>query len=385
MKVLVIHTAYKLRGGEDTVVQNEIELLMSAGHKIELLQFSNSGGTLFKLLQLPFNLSSYNATKQKIKDFKPDIIHIHNLHFAASPSVVYAAKKQRVPVVITLHNYRLLCPSATLFEEDALYTKSINCVFPWDAVVKAVYHKSRLLTFWLSCSMWLHQWLGTWKWPVKYIALGDYTKEIFAQSKLAFILPHIAIKPNFCYADEAIQNRTGDYYLFVGRLSEEKGLRVLIDAFSQNNLPLKIAGTGPMEKELRARAAAFTNITFLGSLNKKGIENLLANAKALIFPSIWYETFGMVVIEAFAMGIPVIASKLGQMAITITDRLNGLYFEAGNSTDLLQKLTLFESLSSTELEVYKINARKTYDQLYTPEKNLKILEQLYQDAVNSSF
>ena len=164
MKVLIVHTSYKYKGGEDIVVQEEAKLLTSYGCEVEVLLFSNEGNTLLKLLQLTFNISAYLKTIEKINLFKPDVVHIHNLHFAASPSVIYAVKKCRIPIVLTLHNFRLLCPSATLFFNGKLFTDSLRQSFPVNAIRKGVY-RNAIITFWLSFSIKLHQWLGTSRMP----------------------------------------------------------------------------------------------------------------------------------------------------------------------------------------------------------------------------
>ncbi len=381
MKVLIVHTTYKLKGGEDSVVANETDLLNAAGVETSVLQFSNTGSTLLKVAQMPFNFGSYRATKQKIREFKPDIVHIHNLHFAGSASVILAIKKFKIPIVFTLHNYRLLCPSATLFYNGAMFTDSLTQNFPLNAIKKGVYLNSKPLTFWLGASLWLHQALGTWQKIDKFIALGQHTKEIFANSKLNSIADKIVIKPNFCF--KSIEYSTsGEYYLYVGRLSEEKGVNVLLKAFEENGLPLKIAGTGPMENEVIGSAQTHTNIQFVGSVDKEMVNSLMGNAKALIFPSQWYETFGMVIIEAFSAGVPVIASNLGQLKFTVNDQKNGLLFESGNEDDLNKKLYYFESLSSEQIKHYKEGAFNSYSEKYSPEINTAALLSIYSNLIN---
>ncbi|MEB0261133.1 MULTISPECIES: glycosyltransferase [unclassified Mucilaginibacter] len=377
MRVLVIHTTYKLRGGEDTVVANEVELLRSVNVEVDVLQFSNAHHTLWKVIQLPFNYSSYVRTKERIRDFKPDIVHIHNLHFAGSPSVIYAIKKCKVPFVLTLHNYRLLCPSATLFVNGSIFTDSLTQAYPWNAVLKGVYLDSKLLTFWVSCSMIFHQLIGTWKYVDKFIALGQDTKKIFSRSTFKFIEAATIVKPNFCYTSSSPKRATGKYYLYVGRLSIEKGVNLLLTAFSESGLPLKIIGTGPMEQEVISASAKYPNIQFMGVLDKKFVNEQLADATALIFPSQWFETFGMVIIEAFAAGVPIIASDIGQLKFTIKQHYNGLRFEAGNVTDLKDKINLYERLKSTDKLLYRENAFVSYQEYYTPQKNVKQLMRIY--------
>lgn len=385
MKILVIHTKYRYKGGEDSVVSNEIKLLESKGAQVQLLQFSNQKNAFLNVLQLPFNYTAYSKTMKNISSFRPDVIHIHNLHFAGSPSVIYAIKKQRVPFVMTLHNYRLLCPSATLFANGKIFTDSVNKIWPFKAVTKGVYLHSVPLTLWLSLSMLTHQLLGTWKSISKFIALGEHSKQLFVDSKLKLNPDDIAIKPNFCYAPNREELKLkGYYYVYIGRLSDEKGLNTLLNAFVKNKLPLKIVGSGPMEEEVKNYSNKYININYLGSLAKENVYILLKNASALIFPSVWYETFGMSIIEAFSNGTPVIASKLGQMKNLITDKYNGLHFEAGNEEDLNEKVNFFENLSEQTMQVYRMNAHKTYEEKFTPEINAQALFSIYNSVIHTA-
>ncbi|MGN6181006.1 MAG: glycosyltransferase family 4 protein [Mucilaginibacter sp.] len=384
MRILIVHTLYKVKGGEDSVVYNEAELLRSAGHVVDLLIFSNSKNTLLKVLQMPFNLSSYRRALQRIHEFKPEIIHVHNLHFAGSPAVLYAAKKVRVPVVMTLHNYRLLCPSGTLFFRERLFARSVNQLFPVEAVKKGVYQNSKLITFWLAFSGMLHQLAGTWEIPGKYVILGDNTRSLFADSKLKRITDRMMVKPNFCFGDTINQHTKDGYYVYVGRLSAEKGINVLLGAFGNSGKRLKIAGSGPMEAQVNQAAAKCPEIEFCGPQSPDEVRKLIAGAKALIFPSIWFETFGMVIIEAFSCGVPVIASAIGEAKHLVADNVNGLLFAPGDENDLLAKLEYFEALDDNALAKFSQQALKAYQENYTPELNLKKLHYVYNAALSSA-
>lgn len=384
MRILIIHTMYKIKGGEDSVVFNEVELLRSAGNEVETLFFSNNEKTLLKVMQLPFNVTSYRLTLEKIRSFKPDVIHVHNLHFAGSPAVLYAAKKARVHVVMTLHNYRLLCPSGTLFFKEKLFTRSLKQLFPVEAVKQGVYQNSKLITFWLALSGMMHQLAGTWKIPDKYVILGDNVKSLFEESKLKEITDRMLVKPNFCFEGAPHQHPADGYYIYVGRLSAEKGINMLLDAFSNTNKRLKIAGSGPLETKVKEVASQYPNIEFLGSQSPGETRKLIGGAEALIFPSIWFETFGMVIIEAFSCGTPVIASAIGEAKHLVTDNVNGLLFNPGDKKDLLAKLQYFEALTNDELTKLGEGALKTYQDNYTPEENLRQLHSVYHAAVASA-
>ncbi len=381
MRVLIIHTIYKLKGGEDSVVANEINLLKNEGIETELLQFSNEGNTFLKLAQLPFNYYSYKKTKQIISSFKPDVVHIHNLHFGGSASVIYAIKKHKVPFVITLHNYRLLCPSATLFHNGQIFTDSINSLFPWKAVFKGAYLNSKILTFWVAFSMYLHQKFGTWKNANKLIVLGEHSKNLFKSSKLNSVSNNLVVKPNFCYPTTSSAQNKESYYLYIGRLSEEKGVKVLLNAFKKSEHLIKIVGTGPMEEEVKQANQAYKNIQYLGKCEKVEIDMLLTKATALIFPSLWYETFGMVIIEAFSNSTPVITSAIGQMRNIITDKYNGFHFKVGDANNLNQIINDFENFTESERTFYGRNALKTYHDKYTPSINADLLLTIYQSVI----
>jgi glycosyltransferase involved in cell wall biosynthesis len=396
MRVLVIHTYYKLKGGEDSVVANEIELLRSQGLVVEQLSFSNSGSTLLKLIQVPFNYGSYQKTVRKVQKFKPDVVHIHNLHFSGSASVIYALKKLNVPIVMTLHNYRLLCPSGSLYHDNHLFLDSLKPGFAWSAVKNGVYQNSKAITFWIAASMYLHEKLGTWKNINKFILLGQHSRELFATSKLSSLAGRMVVKPNFCFpvllagpitsnagaSSAASSTIMGDqsYYLYVGRLTEEKGVPVLLDAFKDSAHQLKVIGTGPLEDMVQDYARKYSNIIFVGAQPKDRVNVFIQGASALIFPSIWYETFGMVVIEAFSAGVPVIASDLGNIKNMVTDGVNGLRFKAADPRDLKNKIEFFENLSREERAFYRQNARETYLKHYSPEANAEQLLALYQSV-----
>jgi len=381
MRILIIHTGYKIRGGEDSVVDNEMALLRSAGHNVEILQFTNAGHTLLKLLQLPFNYQSYNKTKHFIASFKPDVIHLHNLHFAGSTSVIYAVKKFRIPMVVTLHNYRMLCPSGTLFFDDKLFTTSLNKMLPLEAIKKGVYQNSKFITLWLSISAAINQITKTWEIPDRYIILGNNAKDVFMASKYSHLADKMRVKPNFCFPYPEKQKEPGDYFLYVGRLSPEKGVQTILNAFSKTDLSLKVVGAGPLEQGIKKQFSRFKNMELLGVKDKDEVYSLISGAAAVVFSSIWYETFGMVVIEAFACGTPVIASSIGEAKNLVNDKVNGLLFEAGNENDLLEKLLYYQSLPIADKRLFQANALKTYQENYTPGINLKQLVDLYQEII----
>jgi glycosyltransferase involved in cell wall biosynthesis len=385
MRVLIIHTRYKLRGGEDSVVDNEAALLQAQGVSVDTLFFDNAEQTLLKLLQLPFNYGSYSATRSAIQAFHPDVVHIHNLHFSGSAAVIYAIRKAKLPVVMTLHNYRLLCPSGSLFHGGQLFLHSLSGKFPWAAVNAGVYQQSRVITFWLALSNYLHQKIGTYRLVDQFILLGEHSKAIFANAALSPYAHKMTVKPNFSphSVEQATVENKQSHYLYVGRLTAEKGILVLLEAFAHNQLPLVIVGTGPLEEIVIEYAEKYPNLTFLAEQPLSKIYNLLTDTIALIFPSVWYETFGMVVIEAFSKAVPVIASNLGNIKFLVTDQLNGLTFESGNSDDLSRVALQYQQLTPFQKQEYQQHALQTYLNKYAPEHNFKQLLHIYQTAINT--
>ena len=381
MRILILHCSYQYKGGEDTVVEEEMKLLISAGHQVKLLLFSNSGNELLKALQLPFNFSSYLTTKKIIKAYKPDIVHIHNLHFAASPSVMYAIARCKIPFVITLHNYRLLCPSGTLFFGGKIFQDSLKQNFPWSAIKKGVYKNSKIFTFWLSLSTKLHQWLGTWKLCNKYIVLSDFSRQLVLQSNLHLSPVQIVIKPNFGASYTISNVSVNNHFLYVGRLTEEKGILLLLNTFSALGYEIRIAGDGPLKNKVIEFSEKFSNIKFLGSLEKQDVLEQLRSCTALIFPSVWFEGMPLIIIEAFSTGTPVIASKLGAMESMIIHGYNGFHFAPGDQEDFSTQLTKWTKCSYEQKKSLRRNSLKSYREHYSPKSNVRQLEAIYNSVL----
>lgn len=382
MRILFIHTYYRLPGGEDAVVQNEMDLLRSQGHTVDLLAFNNQGKGLFKLLMLPFNPFSYKQTIDRIKEFQPDIVHIHNLHFAASPAVIYAIRKMKVPMVMTVHNYRLICPSASLFNNGNLFLDSLDAKFPWSAVKNGVYQNSKILTFWLALSTYFHKKLNTYKLVDKFIFLNPHSKQLFLVSTFPIEEEKCEIKPNYLLDTPfSLRPKKESFFFYIGRLTQEKGVMTLLKAFENTSTWLKIAGIGPLQSVVEEYAKRNSNIEYLGQQNREEIGSLLNDAEALIFPSIWYETFGMTIVEAFAKGVPVITSHLGNMKVLVTDKVNGLLFKPGNSADLKEKVEQFKTIELGAKITMRHNARMSYEQKYTAEINASKLMAIYESCI----
>lgn len=380
MKILVIHTFDQVKSGDDSVVENEVRLLRSKGEEVELMRIEDHGRVLSRVLQMPFNHRCYRKVKQKILSFNPDAVHMHYLDFSCAVAVVSAAKKFKLPLVYTLHNYNLLCPSGTLFYKNSLLSDSLNRHFSWKVIWQGLYCNSRLLTFLLSLSMFIHYLMGTWKGVSRFIVPGEYTRQLFARSKMSGIINRMIIKPAFCYPAKEDQPLKIEppYYLYLGEFSDEKGLPVLLEAFADNKLPVKVAGSGYLKRLVVGYSEFYPNIFPIEVRTAAERSMLLENATALIFPATWYETFGSVITEAFSKGIPVITTDRGNLKEMVRDGYNGLLFEADNDKDLRAKIDQLEVMEEPEKNNYSKNAVCTYKNNYTPEKSAATLIALYQ-------
>ena len=382
MNILILHNEYQQYGGEDTVVKNEVKLLQDAGHSVHVEIISNHqiNGFFSKLSAaygLVFSWKSYFSIKKLIKEISPDVVHVHNFFPLWSPSIFYACKSLNTPVILTLHNYRTICPTALLMHDGEVTEKSINNG-PWWSVPKKVYRGSLLGTFLLALMISIHRYLDTWNRQVsKFIVLTKFAKAKF--SSAGFLENKIVVKPNFVDIDFDQNQKTLDStFLYVGRLSEEKGISTLKKVVEKNNaLKVTIVGTGPQEQEL-----SHSNFNHLGKQSLESVFNQMKKHMVLVMPSIWYEGFPMTLVEAYANGLPVIASRIGALEELVEHQVTGLLFEAGNSDSLAQ--TMQWALDHPQ-EMYQmgLNARKKYEQFYTAQKNLQQLEDIYMDAIQS--
>jgi len=383
MKILLLHTYYLQKGGEDGVFKLE-QLLLGQREDVRTLTFQNLSGWrgASQFLRSLWNVSAAKKLKKVIAEYRPDVIHLHNLHFAIGPIAIRVANKAGIPVVLTLHNYRLLCPSTTLIYKGQLFTDSINASFPWKAVVNKVYRNSALQTFWLAFVVWFHKKIGTWRMVDKYIVLTDFARTLFVNSSFGVSEQKYVVKPNFVNAVATQPAKRMGRFLFIGRLSQEKGIQMLMEAFRNIDHELYIAGDGPLKGELEKVCRQRENIKYIGSLDSDGVKEAMNQCIALIFPSIWYEGMPMTLLEAFASGTPVIAGNIGAMSSMVQHGYNGLHFKSGHPEDLIAQVQYWQSLSPEEKYNYSINARNTYESFYTPESNLEKFLTIYQSVVN---
>lgn len=379
------HNTYQYAGGEDAVVLNEANLLRQVGYDVHIHSISNDSivGTLDRIraaVNVSFSRKSFDEISNAIDRFNPDVLHVHNFFPLLTPSIHYAAKLRGLKVVQTLHNYRLICSAATFLRDGhvcelCLTGSKLNAV-RYKCYRESVVGSMALVNFQNK----IHASKGLIECTDRFVALTEFGRSKFIDGNIP--PEKIVVKPNFvvdrvdkiCQA--SMQNNSDDgYFLFVGRLSLEKGVHTLIDAW--RSLPekkLRIAGSGPLSDFISKNLT--NNIEVLGHLSAEQIAIQMMGAQALIFPSTWYEGLPMTVIEAFSLGLPVIASNIGSLSEIITDGLNGLHFSVGEHRELAQKVELICDAKGMRT-VLSDGARATYIRKYTPEANVRQLIDIY--------
>jgi glycosyltransferase involved in cell wall biosynthesis len=384
MKILTVHNKYKFRGGEDESREAEDRLLVARGHEIRELVFDNKtitgATTLIAGLTASWSSRAYRQVHQALSAWKPDILDVHNFFPLASPAVHYAARRLGIPVVQTLHNYRLFCPGALLFRNGAPCEDCVHSRFPWRGIVHRCYRGSALQTSAVSVMIGVHKTLRTWERTVsQFIAVSEFAKRKFVEA--GFPESKIMVKPNFVL-DPGAPGVGGGELVFVGRLTPEKGVRTLLAAMALTNpsVSLAIVGDGPLEPEVRSAAASDPRIRYLGRISQGAVLDLLGRATALIFPSEWYETFGRVAAEAFARGTPVVAARIGAVAEIVEDGRTGFHFQPGNARDLARVIDLAYG-SPQRLVSMRQEARREFELKYTAERNYELMMTAYNRAI----
>jgi glycosyltransferase involved in cell wall biosynthesis len=390
VKILFIHNKYKQYGGEDVAVELETAVLIRNGHDVKTILYDNRSvkglfSKIFTGLRSIYNFAAAEDLSKTILSFKPDIIHIHNLFFVVSPSVIYAANRHKIPVILTLHNYRLICANALLLRNNEVCELCTQKKFPIAGIRYKCYRNSSTESALVTAITGFHKFLDTWKNKVStYIILNEFSKSKLLHSSLHVPEHKMVTKPNFVPdPGEGIVGRE-NFFLFAGRISKEKGLHVLAKAFAgMPQYKLVIAGDGPEKNLLQEEFNAYSNICFTGQLEKKQVYEYMKKCKAFICPSIWYEGAPLTIIEAFATGTPVIASRLGSMAETIIDGFNGLHFTAGDAGDLCKKIELFIKEAEQHSMFYK-NARQTYLEKYHEDIHYNAILEIYQETIRKN-
>jgi glycosyltransferase involved in cell wall biosynthesis len=391
MNILQVHNRYTYKGGEWTVVNQEYDLLKN-NHNVEQYIVKNGKElqSVFNKARLVFkthyNAQSKKSIREKLDRSGTDVMHVHNFFPLLSPSIFEASREAGVPSVLTLHNYRLIHPNGLMYHNGKIDNRSLSgsayrCVFD------GVYRDSIFQTAVLAHMIEYHRKNNTWeKFPSAFIALSEFSRQMFVAGGLPE--ERIFVKPNFLkdpleeHSNLSLNAKKEDQFLFVGRISYEKGIQDLVNFWVENNIRSKlvIAGDGPLREKLQKKTTGNGQVQWLGQLSRKKILTKLAAAKALIFPTKWYEGQPLILLEALSMGCPVITSKIGNPQHIIRHGQTGFHFSPGNFKELNNYLNVINTQPEKTAEL-SMNARKTFLEKYTPEQNYHQLMDIYDRAV----
>lgn len=384
MRVLSIHNRYRQRGGEDAVFEDESQLLEDHGHTvIQYTATNEDGGQLrgFKLAgRTVWSTKSYRALSDVIESERPDVAHVHNSLAMVSPSAYYAARRNGVPVVQTLHNYRLLCPGVSFLRDGKVCEECLGRRLAWPAIRHGCYLESRAASATVAAMITTHRMIGTWEREVnRYIAPTEFLRDKFVEG--GFPAELIAVKPHFVAVDAGPGAGLDGSALYVGRLAEEKGLRTLLAAWEQAppGSKLRIVGDGPLADIVEAACDRLDGVEWLGNRAADEVRRLMGEAAFLVFPSECLEAFGLVIIEAFCAGTPVLASNVGPGAELIDHGRTGRHFRPGDTAGLAAQIRWFFE-HSADTSSMRSHARSEYEEKYTGERNYEELIEIY-DAV----
>lgn len=392
MKILLVHNFYgsDAPSGESNVFNIEKALLEGQGHIVNIFsrdsdEIRNQGvlGLIKGALSTPWNPFSAAALRTKVIEFEPDVVHVHNTFPLISPAIFHSIS-DLTATVITLHNYRLLCPAAIPIRNGKVCTECISSKSAYPAIKYGCYRNSRLATIPLAANVSLHRAKKTWCNHVDaFIALSDFQKNLMAEGGLPS--SKIYVKPNFYEGDPCVvpyMDRPR-YIVFVGRLSSEKGIRNLIEAWREwgaDAPELRIIGSGPLREELEKLSDGLA-VNFYGHISSEAAQAQIANAALLVLPSECFEGFPMVVREAFALGTPVATSNLGPLPSIVKHDYNGVIFEPFNPSSIRDMISAAWRDSNKLLDLAK-GARESYESLYNQDVNYKALINIYQIAID---
>ncbi len=377
MRIFIAHEHYRQPGGEDVVFDTEAALLEAAGHHVVRFEAHNDTvegmGALSLARATVWNRRAYDQVSAILREQRPDVAHFHNTFPLLSPSVYDACRDVRVPVVQTLHNFRLLCPATTLYRSGRLCEDCLAKRVKWPAFVHGCYRGSRGATGVTVAGLAWHHLRGTYRERVdRYVAMTEQERQTFVAGGLP--AERIVVKPHSVPDPGA--GPGGDHALFVGRLTPEKGVLTLLRAWQRlgPEIALTIVGDGPLRPAVVAAARAGVGIEYLGQQPRSTVLERMRGAGLLVFPSEWYETFGLSMVEALAAGTPVVAGRLGSAEEILETGVTGELFTPGDSDDLVRAV---RALRASDTQAFRRNARRAYERSFTPERNLARLVEVY--------
>jgi glycosyltransferase involved in cell wall biosynthesis len=374
MRIAVLHNFYQQPGGEDQVFASETDMLERAGHTVIRITDDNHRlsemSSVNQARAMIWNGEAYQRVFQTLQRERVEVAHFHNTFILLSPASYYAARRAGAAVVQTLHNYRLLCPAATFLRDGNVCEDCRRLFVKWPAVQHGCYHQSRKTTAGVAAMLSLHRTAGTWRNAVDmYIALTEFSRSRFLPGGLP--ASRILVKPNFLPDPGA--GSEGKSILFAARVTHEKGIATMLEAWrnGDNLPPLRIAGDGPMGAEMKEQIHGLKNVTWIGRLSREEVLAEMRRSLALLIPSIWYEGFPVSVVEAYATGLPVIASAIGSLPEVVKQEKTGLVFPPGDAHGLRDAVSRLASDAALE-HTMRRNCRAEFEALYGEERNLKM-------------
>lgn len=385
-KVLLVHNHYQLAGGEDVVFRSESSLLRERGHRVVEYVADNreveTASPLRVAAETIWSRQSHRRLGALLDRERPDVAHFHNTFVRVSPSAYRACRERGIPVVQTLHNYRLFCPAATFYRRGQVCEACMGRTPPWPAVVHGCYRGSRAASAVVAALLTVHRALGSYQHDVSlYVALNDFVRRKAIEGGLPS--RKVVVKSNFVHPDPLARKGGGDYALYAGRLSAEKGIETLLAAWEERGLriPLRIVGEGPLASRVAAVSDRLAGVEWLGRRGHSELIALMKGAAFLVVPSVWYENMPMVVLEAYAVGLPVLASRLGALAELVVAGRTGSHFEPGDAADLARCAARLASDRKLR-EGLGRGAREEFERRYTAERSYDRLLQIYEQALS---
>jgi glycosyltransferase involved in cell wall biosynthesis len=375
MKILQIHNEYQFKGGEDIVVEVERKQLLSGGNEVfSLIANNKSIKHLFSERKI-----YYEQLNSIIEQHSIEVAHIHNVYHIIGNDLYKLLSFQNIPIVQTLHNFRFLCPAGLFMDnshhicEKCSQGSFINCA------LKKCYQNSHLKSFGMSV-LAKNGRENVLKYVDKFIVLNEFSRNKFVQ--YGFNPDKLVVKSNFI---DDIKLATSEYnfILYIGRLSPEKGVESLIEAFVRLELPIKIAGSGDevYVGKLKALAEKNKQIEFLGYVQGESKDELIKKSQLLIIPSLCYENFPVSILEAYSYGKPIIASNIGGIPFIVKDGETGYLFEPGNIESL--KEAVIKILENDKFIELGINGFKYFSENFTEKQNYPQLMEIYQSAIEA--
>ncbi len=381
MRVLIIHSRY-LSGptsGENSVVEDEARLLAEGGHRVGVWQPTPKRvgglGLARTGIDATWSREAVSRVRRILRERRPEIVHFHNLFPTISPAVLRVAADEGAVPVMTLHNYRLMCLPATFLRGGRICEDCVGRP-PWPGVVHRCYRGSLPGSVALATSLSLHRALGSFDRVALFLPVSEFVRGKYIEG--GFPPGRLRVKPNFAWPTTR-RVGSGDHFLFVGRLSPEKGIRTLIEAWKDVPAKLLVVGDGP--EEARLRSIAPPNVEFTGAVPRERVADFLMGARALLLPSLWYEAQPRVIPESYAAGVPVVASRIGGLPDFVVEGRSGFLVPTHDPAGWAE--VVVRLLNDAEAERLGEGAFRLWSDRYSPERALEDLENSYRDALSA--